>query len=47
MFLKKSYTMEVMGDENKINSIISLLKPMGIKEVVRSGKVAISRGISL
>jgi acetolactate synthase-1/3 small subunit len=40
----KSYTIEVSGDENKIRAIIDLLKPMGIKEVVRTGKVAISRG---
>ncbi|MFH2012137.1 MAG: acetolactate synthase small subunit [Pseudomonadota bacterium] len=40
----KSYTIEISGDENKINAIIDLLKPMGIKEVVRTGKVAISRG---
>ncbi|MEW6615123.1 MAG: acetolactate synthase small subunit [Thermodesulfobacteriota bacterium] len=40
----KSYTIEVSGDENKIQAIIDLLKPMGIKEVVRTGKVAISRG---
>ncbi len=41
---QKSYTIEVSGDENKIRAIIDLLKPMGIKEVVRTGKVAISRG---
>lgn len=40
----KSYTIEVTGDESKIEAIITLLKPMGIKEVVRTGKVAISRG---
>lgn len=40
----RSYTVEVTGDENKIRAIIDLLKPMGIKEVVRTGKVAISRG---
>jgi len=40
----KSYTIEVSGDENKIRAIIDLLKPMGIKEVVRTGRVAISRG---
>ena len=40
----KTYTIEVTGDEDKIGAIISLLKPMGIKEVIRTGKVAISRG---
>lgn len=40
----KSYTIEVTGDEGKIRAIITLLKPLGIKEVVRTGRVAISRG---
>ncbi len=39
----KTYTLEVMGDEIKIKSLIELLRPMGIKEMVRSGKVAILR----
>jgi len=33
----------VTGDEKKIEAFIELLKPMGIKEVVRTGKVAITR----
>ena len=41
----KSYTIEVTGDEGKIRAIITLLKPLGIKEVVRTGRVAISRGV--
>lgn len=39
----KTYTIEVMGDDSKIRSVIELLRPMGIRELVRSGKVAISR----
>ena len=39
----KSYTFQVTGDEKKIEAFIELLKPMGIKEVVRTGKVAITR----
>jgi acetolactate synthase I/III small subunit len=39
----KTYTIEVMGDEAKVRSVIELLRPIGIKELVRSGKVAISR----
>ena len=39
----KTYTLEVMGDEIKIKSVVELLRPIGIKELVRSGKVAISR----
>jgi acetolactate synthase-1/3 small subunit len=39
----KTYTFQVTGDEKKITAIIELLKPMGIKEIVRTGKVAITR----
>lgn len=42
----KSYTLQTLGDERQIRSLIELLKPIGIKELVRSGKVAISRGNS-
>jgi acetolactate synthase-1/3 small subunit len=35
--------MEITGDEKKIEAIIELLKPMGIKEFVRTGKIAIAR----
>jgi acetolactate synthase-1/3 small subunit len=40
---QKSYTFQVTGDERKIEAFIELLKPMGIKEIVRTGKVAIPR----
>ena len=40
----KTYTIEVTGDEKKINAILSLLKPLGIKELVRTGRVAMVRG---
>jgi acetolactate synthase-1/3 small subunit len=36
-------TLEVTGDESKLNAIIELLRPMGIQELVRTGKVAIAR----
>ena len=39
-----TYTIEITGDEGKINSFIELLTPLGIKEVVRSGRIAIGRG---
>jgi len=39
-----SYVIEITGDEDKIKAITTLLKPMGIKEVVRTGTVAMSRG---
>ena len=39
-----NYTIEITGDEGKIKGLLDLLKPLGIKEVVRSGRIAISRG---
>jgi len=40
----KTYTIEVTGDEKKVNAILALLKPLGIKELVRTGHVAMVRG---
>jgi acetolactate synthase-1/3 small subunit len=37
------YTIEVTGDEGKIQAILDLLEQLGIVEVVRTGKVAIAR----
>ena len=39
----KSYTLEITGDDKKIQAIIDLLLPFGIQEIVRTGKVAIAR----
>lgn len=41
---KKSLTVECTGDEGKIEAIIESLRPFGIKELVRTGKIAILRG---
>jgi acetolactate synthase-1/3 small subunit len=40
---QKTYTIEITGEEKKIEAIVELLKPMGIKEFVRTGKIAIAR----
>lgn len=40
----KTYTIEVTGDEKKINALLALLKPLSIKELVRTGRVAMIRG---
>jgi acetolactate synthase I/III small subunit len=37
-------TIEMTGDETKTESIEKLLKKFGIKELVRTGKVALQRG---
>jgi len=37
------YTVEITGDEKKITAAINLFRPLGIKEIVRSGKAAMSR----
>ena len=39
----RTYTLQALGDDRQIKSLIELLRPIGIKEIVRSGKVAISR----
>lgn len=39
-----SVIIEATGDEEKIDAIESLLRPFGIKEMVRTGKVAMVRG---
>ncbi len=40
----RSYTIEVTGSPAKIDAIVELLRPMGIKELVRSGPVVLGRG---
>ncbi|MCZ7398902.1 MAG: acetolactate synthase small subunit [Candidatus Methanoperedens sp.] len=40
----KSLVIEVTGDEGKINAMEQLLRHFGIKEMVRTGKIAMNRG---
>jgi acetolactate synthase-1/3 small subunit len=35
---------EVTGDVEKVNGLVELLRPRGILEMVRTGKVALVRG---
>lgn len=37
--------LEISGPEPKIEAILQLLKPYGIKEVARSGRIAMLRGV--
>ena len=39
-----SVTVEATGDEAKITSLYNLLKPFGVKEISRTGVVAMTRG---
>lgn len=38
-----SYAVEVTGSESKVKAIIDILRPIGIKEVVRTGTIAMAR----
>ena len=39
----KTYTLQIVGDQSKVQAVIELLRPLGIKEIVRSGLVAITK----
>ena len=39
----ETFTIEVTGTEEKIEGILTLLRPFGIKKLVRTGKIALPR----
>ena len=39
-----SLTIEVTGGEEKINSLVNLLRGFGIKEMTKTGRIAMTRG---
>jgi acetolactate synthase I/III small subunit len=41
-----SLMVEVTGPESKVDSLLSLLRPFGIKEMVRTGRVSMMRGVA-
>ncbi len=43
----RSVTVEITGDSPKIQAFIELVRPLGIKEIVRSGKIAMARSVQL
>ena len=38
-----TYTLEITGQESKINAVLDILRPLGIKEVIRTEKIASKR----
>ena len=40
----KTYTLLITGDDEKIKAFINLIRPLGIKELVRTGPIAMARG---
>ena len=38
-----TYALEITGSEPKIKAVIDILRPLGIKEIVRTGKIAMMR----
>ena len=40
----ETLTVEITGDEDKINAFIDLVRPLGIKEMARTGPTALMRG---
>jgi acetolactate synthase-1/3 small subunit len=40
----KSYTVMINGNEEKLKGFLNLIKPLGIKELVRTGTIAMARG---
>ncbi len=39
----KSYAIELTGNASKIHAVLDLLRPLGIKEIVRTGTIAMAR----
>ncbi len=39
----KSYAVEVTGSASKIQAVIDILRPIGIKEIIRTGVIAMGR----
>jgi acetolactate synthase-1/3 small subunit len=38
-----TYTLEITGDTDKVEALINLLDPLGIKDLIRTGRIAIAR----
>ncbi len=40
----KTYTIMITGDQGKIEAFLTLIRPLGIRELVRTGPIAMLRG---
>ncbi len=43
---KKTLTIELVGNRSKVEAMIDLMKGYGIKEIIRSGRIAITREVN-
>ena len=41
----RDLTVEITGHQQKLDALIEVIKPFGIKELARTGKIAMARGI--
>lgn len=41
---ERSMIVEVTGDTQKVSAIVEVLRPFGIREIVRTGRVGVNRG---
>jgi acetolactate synthase-1/3 small subunit len=41
---QRSYTIMITGDEEKLGAFLALVRPLGIKDLVRTGPIAMARG---
>jgi len=39
----KSYTLELTGDKEKLEAFVDILKPLGLKEITRTGLISLPR----
>ncbi len=40
----RSYVVEITGNEEKVKAFLTLVRPLGVKELVRTGSIAMLRG---
>ena len=41
---QKDMVIEISGPEDRLEAVLDLLRPYGIKEVARTGRIAMNRG---